>query len=220
MVKSESLVLCLNFPTGAEVLGHLPRLMLLAVALSVVAPACARSSGEPPAALAGIPLTDQNGNTLAAADLAGRTLLLNFMFTSCSVVCGRQTDALEDVRQALPEAVRERTRFVSVSVDPEHDDAAALKRFAARHGADVAGWSFVHSDESNTRRLAQRMAAFEPGSGPRPPPSAHTLGLFLFDRQGRLVQRYAGSPIDVARLSRELIALDELNASEVRLASR
>jgi protein SCO1/2 len=183
-------------------------------------PACSREQGALPPALVGIPLTDQNGNTLGANEFAGHALLVNFMFTSCSAVCGRQTTALKAVRDALPQGVRDRVRFVSISVDPENDDAADLKRFATRHGADVRGWSFVRSDELNTQQLTLRMAAFEPGTGARPPPSAHTLGLYLFDREGRLVQRYAGSPIDVARLSRELVALDDLKPSEARLASR
>lgn len=195
-------------------------MVVLSIAGALGLMGCARAPSELPAVLVGIPLADQNGNAVGAAELAGKPLLLNFMFTSCSVVCGRQTQALEDVRAALPEAVRQRVRFVSVSVDPEHDDTTALKRFAGRHGADVPGWFFVRSDELNTQQLTLRMAAFEPGSGARPPPSAHTLGLYLFDREGRLVQRYAGSPIDVARISRELVALDELKPSEARLASR
>lgn len=182
---------------------------------------CTRAEvAELPEVLAGVPLTDQNGASLEGPELAGKTLLLNFMFTSCSAVCARQTRALNDVRNALPAATRERVQFVSVSVDPDNDDPAALKRFAAKQGADVPGWSFVHSNAFHTQQLTLRMAAFEPGSGARPTPSAHTLGLYLFDRQGRLIQRYTGSPIDVQRIARELVALDELKHSEARLASR
>jgi protein SCO1/2 len=214
-------VLCLNFHSESNSAGGWSRWMvMLSVAGVLGLTACARERGELPAVLEGIPLTDQNGNTVGAAELGGKPLLVNFMFTRCSVVCGRQTQALEDARAALPEAVRNRVRFLSVSVDPANDDATALKRFAGRHGADVPGWSFVRSDELNTQQLTLRMAAFEPGTGARPPPSAHTLGLYLFDREGRLVQRYAGSPIDVPRISRELVALDDLNTSEARLASR
>jgi protein SCO1/2 len=214
-------VLRLNFHSASySASGAARRMVILSVVGLLGLTACARERGELPAVLAGIPLTDQDGNAVGPAELAGKLLLVNFMFTSCSVVCGRQTQALEDARAALPETVRNRVRFLSVSVDPANDDASALKRFAGRYGADVPGWSFVRSDELNTQQLTLRMSAFEPGSGARPPPSAHTLGLYLFDREGRLIQRYAGSPIDVPRLSRELVALHELNTSEARLASR
>ena len=137
------------------------------------------------------------------------------MFTSCPVVCPKQTEALAEVRAALPEAVRERVRFVSVSVDPENDTPRALKRFARAHHADERGWSFVRSDPAGTERLTSRLAAFEPGAAA---PSAHGTSLYLFDRGGRLVQRYRGAPLDVSHLARELTFLDDLKPSGARLA--
>lgn len=221
MVKGGSLVLRLNLRPNSAAVRRRRWVTLLLTAGALGLGACSRAEpSELPQVLVGVPLTDQNGARLGAAELSGETLLLNFMFTSCSVVCGRQTQALKEVRAALPDAVRERARFVSVSVDPENDGPASLKRFAIKHGADVPGWSFVRSDELHTHELTARLTAFEPGSGDRPPPSAHTLGLYLFDRTGRLVQRYAGSPIDTQRIARELVALDQLKPSEARLASR
>lgn len=184
----------------------------------IVAGGCGNPhSGNPPQVLSGISLTNQAGSTLGAAELSGNVVLLNLMFTSCPSVCPAQTRALTEVRAQLPEAVRERTRFVSVSVDPANDDIPALKRFAVAYGADQPGWHFVRTNAASTELLGARLAAFAPNTAPKP--AEHGTALYLFDRGGRLVQRYRGAPIEVSHLAREISALDELKPSGARLAS-
>lgn len=169
-----------------------------------------------PAVFEEISLTDQDGATVLASALSNRPLLVGFMFTSCPVACPKQTEALAEVRAALPTAVRERVRFVSISVDPENDTPRALKDFARAHRADESGWSFVRSDTAGTQLVVSRLGAFEPDAAPTP--SAHGTSLYLFDRGGRLVQRYRGAPLDVSHLARELVLLDDLKPSGARLA--
>ena len=41
-------------------------------------------------------------------------------------------------------------------------------------------------------------------------PAGHNTSVYLFDGRGRLMQRYAGSPLDVTRLAREIEQLDDL----------
>jgi protein SCO1 len=173
-----------------------------------------------PTALFGIALTNQDGRPVETASLHGNAWLLNFMFTSCPGVCPRQTRALVSVRQDLPKSVRERIRFLSVSVDPENDGAAELKRFANAHGANLDGWSFARANKQETLLLASRLAAFEKQDSKLPAPSLHTTALFLFDDRGRLMQRYDGTPVDVSRVAREIVSLDEMIRSEARFASR
>jgi cytochrome oxidase Cu insertion factor (SCO1/SenC/PrrC family) len=188
------------------------------LALLALSSACQRGRpGAPPAVLEDVSLTDQDGAALPLSALSNEVLLVNLMFTSCPVVCPRQTEALVLVREALPPAVRQRVRFLSISVDPENDSPSALKQFARAHGADELGWSFVRSDAADTRLLTSRLAAFEPGSAPAP--SAHGTTLYLFARGGQLMQRYRGAPLDVSHLARELVMLDDLKPSGARLAS-
>jgi protein SCO1 len=175
-----------------------------------------RDQGTPPAVFEGVSLVDEDGATLAPSSLANQPLLLNFFFTSCPVVCPRQTEGLAAARAALPPAVRQHVRFLSVSVDPENDTPSALQRYAQAHGADQPGWSFARSDEAGTKQLRERLAASAPGAAAEP--SAHDTHLYLFDRGGQLVQRYRGAPLDVPHLVRELVSLDEVKPSGTRLA--
>jgi protein SCO1/2 len=147
--------------------------------------------------------------------MGGGPLLLNFMFTSCAVVCPRQTRDLAAVRSALPGPVRERVRFLSISVDPENDGPSELKRFAVANDASFDGWIFASASAEDTERITARMAAFDPDAGARPAPSSHTTALFLFDGRGRLMQRYQGARIDVDRVAREIVSLDTLERPEV-----
>jgi protein SCO1/2 len=164
--------------------------------------------GESPAALQNIELVDQDGRDVRASSLSGQVLVLSFMFTSCPTVCPKLTQLLVDARRHLPNDMRERVRFLSVSVDPENDTTDALKAFAKRHGADVPEWRFVRMGDRDLQLLSSRLVVFEP-SAPRGP-AAHALSLYLFDRRGRLVQRYGGTTTQPEQLAREIVALDGL----------
>jgi protein SCO1/2 len=166
-----------------------------------------------PIALATAALTDQDGRALKIADFRDKTLVLNFIFTSCPSVCPRETQALSEVQRRLPAALGARVRFVSVTVDPDRDTPRALKEFALARSADLNGWSFVRANSLETSALVKELGVFaapQPQAAAPAAPAApqHTTSVYLFDGSGRLMQRYAGSPLDVTRLAREIEQLD------------
>ena len=163
---------------------------------------------EAPTALASAALTDQDGRALTIADFHGKTLVFSFFFTSCPSVCPREAQALADVQRRLSPALKARVRFVSLSVDPDNDTPEALKRFALANGADLSDWSFVRSSEQATRALTKEFGVFDAAAKAKTTPAGHTTAAYLFDGSGRLMQRYAGSPLDAARLAREIEQLD------------
>jgi protein SCO1 len=185
------------------------------VLVLVAASGCRKAgTGEPSAsfesspALAAAALTDQDGRAVTLTDFRGKTLVFSFFFTSCPSVCPLETRALSDVQRRLPPALKERVRFVSLSVDPSHDTPDALKRFALANGADLSDWSFVRASELATRAVTKEFAAFDSSATADAAPSGHTTAAYLFDGSGHLVQRYAGSPLDAPRLAREIEQLD------------
>ena len=72
-------------------------------------------------------LTDQDGNPRSLDEWRGKTLLLDFIWTRCPGPCPILTGLHVDVQRKLPEALRDRVRFVSISLDP-----------GARHARRVA----------------------------------------------------------------------------------
>src|SRR5436190_15585165 len=72
----------------------------------------------------------------------GKVVLINFMFTTCTSLCPRSTANLVKVQQLLGDHADRDVFLVSISVDPDHDTPAVLKRYAERYHTRP-GWTFV-----------------------------------------------------------------------------
>ena len=66
---------------------------------------------------------------------------MDFIYTSCPGPCPIQSGVHVRVQRDLPAQLHDRVHFVSISIDPERDDPAALRAYAETHGADLTGWS-------------------------------------------------------------------------------
>lgn len=159
----------------------------------------------------GMQLLDQDGRPFRPAGLAGRIVLLNFVFTGCAATCPTQTRELAALQQALPAPVRRDVRFLSISVDPLGDTPALLRAHGRSAGADFSTWTFATGRLQDIERLGERLRLFRDGASPGRPED-HATGLWLIDGEGRLMQRYGGVGIDIARLAGELSRLHDLAA--------
>ena len=107
-----------------------------------------------PRELPDVRLVDQRGRELRLHALPGERLYLEFVFTRCASVCGAMTRAFARASQEAPEDVR----FVSITLDPEHDTLARLRDHARRVGADGERWRFARiGDASELRALLARL---------------------------------------------------------------
>ena len=161
-------------------------------------------------------LVDQDGNRFSFERLNGRTVLMNFIFTHCQTSCPLQTQALTGVQRALPESIRRRVAFVSVSIDPVRDTPALLKQYASKLGAGLGNWSFVTGDRGEITWLHQHFGAqVKRMAGDQ---FDHRVAVYLLDANGRFVQRYAGD-LDRSRLVKEIGHVDDLyNKSRQQLS--
>lgn len=153
-------------------------------------------------------LLNQRGEPFFMDQLRGKSVVLNFIFTHCPGICPLQTQALRRVRAALPEGVRERVHFVSVSVDPERDTPQALAAFAVKQGANHEDWTFVTGGAQQLSALGDDYSAqaLPAGAGPLD----HRTEVRLINAEGRVMQTYSGNPLDEPRLAREIQTVDEL----------
>jgi protein SCO1/2 len=150
-------------------------------------------------------LIDQDGNPLALADLRGKLVLLDFVYTRCPGPCPILTGVHADLQRALDPATRARIHFVSISLDPVRDTPAALREYAAKRGADLADWSFL---TGSPEEVAQVLAAYGVGSLREPEGTiAHLVITFLIGPDGRIVRRYVGLEHEVAELKGDIEAL-------------
>lgn len=175
---------------------------LVLLAATAAAPAPAQ-----PMVLQDIELSDTAGIALTGPALRGRPVLMHFVYTGCSSTCPTQVRELAQVWDALDPQVRQRVRFVSVSLDPRQDTPDALRDFARRLDAVRPGWHFATGSVAGIDRLVRRLNLM----GSRNPRlETHATSLYLHDAQGRLVQRYGGVPVDRARLVSEITTVSRL----------
>ncbi len=148
-------------------------------------------------------LVDQRGEKLSLADLRGKVVLLDFIFTSCPGPCPILTGAHAELRRSLPPEVAERTWLVSITLDPERDTPDVLRQYAARRGADFPNWSFltgpVEVVDAVARSYGVGSARSDAGE------IDHTVVTFLIDAEGGIVRHYMGVDHGTEEIARDLM---------------
>ena len=147
-------------------------------------------------ALAGGPapdfdLLDQNGEPFSLSSLRGHVLVLDFIYTQCPGPCPALTGLHVDVQRALPEALRARTHFVSVSIDPARDTPGVLRAYAAARGVDLEGWTLATGEPEQIEEI---LRAYAVGRLPQSDGSVdHQILSYLIDPEGAITRHYWGS---------------------------
>jgi len=149
-------------------------------------------------------LVDQAGRRMTDADLADRVWLVDFIYTECPGPCPIQTSSLVALQRALPERVRDRIHFVSISLDPEVDRPPVLEHYALDRGVDLARWSFLTGERAQVESLVR---AWGVGSLRQADGTIdHTLILFAV-KDGRVMDRYTLEDARGSRLAADLVTL-------------
>ena len=135
-------------------------------------------------------LTDQDERAFSLAELRGRFVLIDFVYTQCPGPCPILTGVHAEVQRRLPAELRERTRFVSISLDPARDTPERLRDYARARGADLAGWSFLTGPQDVVDAV---LAKFGVGRTPGADGEIdHLVVTFLVDPEGRIARRWVG----------------------------
>jgi len=103
-----------------------------------------------------VPLRTQDNRDVRFYDdlVKGKVVLINFMFTTCTSLCPRSTANLVKVQELLGDHADRDVFLVSISVDPDHDTPAVLKRYAERYHTRP-GWTFVTGKREDIERIRQ-----------------------------------------------------------------
>jgi protein SCO1 len=101
-------------------------------------------------------LIDQDKQPATNTQLLGHPWVADFIFTTCASLCPTMSAHMADLQSRLPADVK----LVSFSVDPTHDDPAALKAYAARYKAEPDRWIFLTGDEKTQERVVRGMKMY------------------------------------------------------------
>jgi protein SCO1/2 len=150
-------------------------------------------------------LTSQDGAPVALHDLRGKVVALTFIYTECADTCPLLTEKMAQVQEALGSEFGVRIAFVSISVDPQRDTPAVLKRYAESHGARLSGWSFLTGSPASIRDVIRRYGVFAASASDGE--VDHTFLTSLIDAGGYLRVQYMGVQFDPDELRRDLLSL-------------
>lgn len=93
--------------------------------------------------------------------IKGRIALVNTMFTSCQAICPPMTANLAKVQKGLGKYMGKQVVMVSISVDPEVDTPAVLKRYADRFGIGP-GWIFLTGKQADVDAVLAKIGDGDP----------------------------------------------------------
>jgi protein SCO1 len=113
---------------------------------------------------------NQNGRRLNFyTDLVkGKTVAINFIFTTCTTICPPLTATFRRVQQQLGERAGSDIALISISVDPTTDTPERLHDFAAQFDAGP-GWTFVTGDKAEIDSLLRAFGAAVPDKNDHTP---------------------------------------------------
>jgi protein SCO1 len=129
-------------------------------------------------------LTDQNGQSVTAADYRRDLVVLYFGYTQCPDECPTTLAMLANALHTLgPQASQVRVLFVTV--DPNRDTTQVLKRYVSNFGPDFVGLR-PGQDELTTLSKRYRIAYhYEKPDKYGNYEVDHSSAIFIFDGSGR-----------------------------------
>lgn len=170
--------------TGRRVLLAMLAILVLAVVPAVVLPQVFTDEpkledfGTVPA----FSLVDERGQVFTAEALRGHPTIVNFIFTRCDTVCPVTAMKMHRLEEKTRDRKGVAIKFLSISVDPEHDGPAQLAAFAQRYQANPERWRFVTGEPAAIEQLVEGtfMSPMDPqGKMPSGAPNIVHSGHFM-----------------------------------------
>lgn len=110
-----------------------------------------------------VPVVTQDGRHVHFyRDLvAGKTVAMNFVFTTCTTICPPMGAYFGRLQEELGDRLGRDVHLISVSVDPETDTPERMADWGARFGARD-GWTLVTGEVHDVERLLKALGVFTP----------------------------------------------------------
>ncbi len=148
---------------------------------------------------------DQDRHPVSNTQLLGHVWIADFIFTHCTTAC----PILSAHTVLLQRKIRNPdVRFISFSVDPEHDTPEVLKEYASRWSADEGRWRLLSTSKRTLPGLIAPLGVVADETGDPDDPIIHTSAFLVVD-QGGLV-RGAYDSADAEDMKRLVVDVESL----------
>lgn len=138
------------------------------------------------------------GDEVSLAAFRGAPTVIVMLYANCETACPILIrDALR-LEEALPAPLRERTQFVMVTIDPEHDAPENLAAYVRKNDLEASNWHFLSGPQTQTRALAALLGVQYRAAGNGM--FSHTNLVTVLDPGGVIALRTEGlgRPVDPA----------------------
>jgi protein SCO1/2 len=135
-----------------------PALMSMLVAAVLLAPAAPATDRSASLYQMHEKLLSQDGKAIDLDVYRGQPVLVTMFYGSCQATCPLIIDTLRAVERKLDEPRRNQLRVLLVSIDPERDTPAALRKLADERHIDTSRWTLAHADAAAVRRIAAALS--------------------------------------------------------------
>src|SRR6478735_8177723 len=162
---------------------------------------------------ANIRLQNQLGDTVSLYDKPGKILVLDLFFTSCASICPKLTANMAKLQQSFIRGGNLRKKidssivqFVSISIDPERDSVAVLKKYADHFGVNHDNWWMLTGNRDSIYRFVfEELKVDQYSKEPINPDFVHTSRFILIDKEYKVRGYYDGlDTVSISKLARDI----------------
>lgn len=143
-------------------------------------------------------LFDTQGNPVSKADLSGKVVVLNFLYTRCADACPLHMNLIVRLQEKIEQnGLGDQVEFITIATDTEDDLKLTKENMVAygrNFGLDSANWRFLYrdamADPNLTRDLAEdyglKFSIVDEGV------QMHGVVTHIIDQEGIMKARFHG----------------------------
>lgn len=137
-------------------------ILLLTLAAALATPAAGQGQPNPARQyFTDVELVNQHGEAMRLySDLIrDKIVLINSMYTDCPSLCPLMSKKIETIQEHVGERMGEEVHLISITVDPETDTVAKMRKFAETFHAGE-GWYFLTGEPENVEFALKKLGQF------------------------------------------------------------
>lgn len=148
---------------------------------------------------------NQDNKTKQLADLNGKYVIFTYIFTRCPFpdFCIRMSSQFNALAKLLKDdqSLKNKYHLLTISFDPDYDDAAVMNMYGKKYTKDFSNWEFVTSDQKTIDEISgySGLVAMKDGEAS----FAHNLSTVVIAPDGTLKKILTGNawePIDIVNI--------------------
>lgn len=157
-------------------------------------------------------LINQNGDTITNKDYEDKIYVVDFFFTRCGSICPIMTNNMMKIQDKFLE--NDNLMLLSISVTPNIDNVATLKKYAKSKGVINSKWNIATGNKKHIYELARKsyFAVLKKGDGGLQD-FIHTPNFILIDKKKQIRGIYDGTDdTEIKRVIKDIKTLQIKNS--------